>query len=77
MREDFLHYVWRMKRLRLDDLQTTQGESIQILDFGRHNTHAGPDFLEARIRIGDTQWAGNVEMHLQASEWLTHQQQVD
>jgi len=77
MREDFLHYVWRMKRLRLDDLQTTQGESIQIINFGRHNTHAGPDFLEARVKIGDTQWAGNVEMHLQASEWLRHQHQKD
>jgi len=77
MREDFLHYLWRMKRLDFANLQTTQGEPIHILHFGRHNTHAGPDFLEARIQIGDTQWAGNVEMHLQASEWLQHQHQKD
>ena len=77
MREDFLHYLWRMKRLRLDQLQTTQGESIQILHFGRHNTHAGPDFTEARIKIADTLWVGNVEMHLKSSEWLAHRHQED
>jgi len=77
MREDFLHYLWRMKRLRLDQLHTTQGEIIQILHFGRHNTHAGPDFTEARIKIGETLWVGNVEMHLKSSEWITHRHQKD
>ncbi|HNG89727.1 MAG TPA: DUF2851 family protein, partial [Saprospiraceae bacterium] len=42
-----------------------------------HNTHPGPDFFDARIRIGDTTWAGNVEMHLLASEWLAHGHSAD
>ena len=77
MREDFLHYLWRTKRFQLDNLQSTEGEALQISNFGKHNNHAGPDFLEAKIRVGETLWAGNVEMHLNASEWLAHKHQED
>lgn len=77
MKENFLHYLWRMKRFDLSDLKTTQGESISIQNFGSHNTHAGPDFLNAKIRIGDTLWAGNVEIHVHSSEWIAHKHQED
>lgn len=77
MREDFLHYLWRTKRFHLEQLQSTQGESLQITDFGKHNSHAGPDFLEAKVKVGDTLWAGNVEIHLNASDWLAHKHQED
>ena len=30
-----------------------------------------------KTRIGQTQWAGNVEMHLKSSEWLAHNHQND
>lgn len=77
MREDFLHYLWRTKRLDARDLHTTEGESLEILHFGTYNPHSGPDFTNARLRIGDTIWAGNVEMHLCSSEWLVHGHQTD
>ncbi|MEM6316162.1 MAG: DUF2851 family protein [Bacteroidota bacterium] len=77
MREDFLHYLWRTKRFDLNSLQTTEGETVEIGVFGKHNSHAGPDFLEAKIKIGDTLWAGNVEMHVRSSEWIAHQHQND
>jgi hypothetical protein len=77
MKENFLHYLWRMKRFDLSNLQTTEGEQITIQKFGTHNHHAGPDFLNAKIQIGDTLWAGNVEMHLNASEWIAHKHQDD
>ncbi|MBK7870026.1 MAG: DUF2851 family protein [Saprospiraceae bacterium] len=77
MREDFLHYLWRTKRLDARDLHTTEGESLEILHFGTYNPHSGPDFTNARLRIGDTIWAGNVEMHLCSSEWLAHGHQTD
>lgn len=48
-----------------------------ILDTGYQNNDAGPDFLTARIRIGDTEWAGNVEIHVHASEWDAHQHSRD
>ncbi len=77
MKEELLHYLWRTKRFNFTHLPTTQGEVIQILYTGDYNTHAGPDFLNARIRIGNTTWAGNVEMHLCASEWLRHGHAAD
>jgi hypothetical protein len=72
MQEAFLHFLWRTRRFDAQNLQTTQGQSIEIQKIGEHNTHAGPDFFNARLRINDTFWAGNVEMHLRASEWLAH-----
>ncbi len=77
MPESFLHFLWRWRRFDAHNLLTTAGQSLEILHPGEHNTHAGPDFFNARIRIGDTLWAGNVEMHLQASEWLAHRHQED
>ncbi len=77
IREDFLHYLWRTKAFNFDDLTTFDGIPIQIIDFGEYNTDAGPDFLNARIQIGSTLWAGNVEMHVKASEWLKHKHQED
>jgi hypothetical protein len=77
MKEDLLHYIWRTKRFDAADLKTTQGEQVNIISFGQHNNHAGPDFLNARIRIGSTEWAGNVEMHSQASDWIKHQHGTD
>ncbi len=72
MRESFLHFLWRSRRFNAQNLSTTLGFSIEIQQMGEHNTHAGPDFLNARIRLDGTLWAGNVEMHLKASEWLSH-----
>ncbi|RMG78453.1 MAG: DUF2851 family protein, partial [Bacteroidetes bacterium] len=77
MKEDLLHYVWRHKQFDVANLQTTTGETIEIHDAGLPNANAGPDFLNAKIRIGETLWAGNVEMHLHASEWMTHKHHDD
>lgn len=75
--EDFLYFLWRFKRFDFNDLRTTTGEAITLIALGEYNTHAGPDFLNAKIKIGDTLWAGNVEMHLFASDWLKHKHQED
>ncbi len=77
MRESFLHFLWRWRRFHLHALCTTQGQTLEILHPGEWNTDAGPDFFNARIRLGDTVWAGNVEIHLRASEWLLHGHQND
>jgi len=76
MNEDFLHYVWRYNLLPVD-LYTTMGEALQVQHPGAYNRDSGPDFFNARIRIGDTVWAGNVEIHLKASDWFRHNHQDD
>ncbi|MFN0013343.1 MAG: DUF2851 family protein [Saprospiraceae bacterium] len=77
MREDFLHFLWRWRRFDSNDLRTTEGQALEILHPGEMNPHAGPDFFNARVRIGATLWAGNVEMHLNASDWLAHRHDND
>ena len=77
MKEDFLHYLWRMRKFNHVALKTTNGEPLTIQATGEHNLDAGPDFSNARIRIGDMLWAGNVEIHVNASEWYAHKHQED
>lgn len=70
--EDFLHYVWKFRLFNTTELKTVAGEAIHIYSAGVHNTHSGPDFTNARIRIDDTVWAGNVEIHVPSSDWRKH-----
>lgn len=72
MQEDFIHYLWKFKKLSGLELTTTNGESIKIESLGTHNHHSGPDFFNSRLIIGDQKWAGNVEMHVKASDWYLH-----
>ncbi|MDZ7741784.1 MAG: DUF2851 family protein [Bacteroidota bacterium] len=76
MTEEFLHFVWKFKMLSLP-LFLQSGEEVHILRSGIHNHDAGPDFINAMIRIGKTRWAGNVEIHLNASDWFKHRHQND
>jgi hypothetical protein len=77
MKEDFLHYVWQHQYFDKNDLRTTAGEEIQVLRPGQRNADAGPDFLNARLRLGEVEWNGAVEIHLRASDWQRHNHQVD
>src|SRR5690349_19255089 len=77
MQEEFLHYVWKMKLFSMSLLETTEGESLMIFHPGDHSQHSGPDFTNAKIKIGDTVWAGNVEIHVRSSEWIQHKHQDD
>jgi len=66
-----LHFVWK-HRLLGPGLRTREGEPVEVLSAGTHNYDAGPDFIGARLRVGDTLWAGNVEIHLRGSDWARH-----
>lgn len=77
MHEDFLQYVWKNGLLKTNVLRTKEGERVEVLDFGRQNTDAGPDFFNVRVKIGSVLWAGNVEIHLRSSDWYRHSHQHD
>jgi len=76
MTEEFLHYIWQY-RLYTPDLFLQTGEQVEVLHPGMHNSDSGPDFFNARIRIGDTTWAGNIEIHVLSSDWQRHNHQQD
>ncbi len=52
--EELLHYVWKHKLFPLAPLTTTDGKSVEVVDVGLHNRHAGPDFFNAKVRVDGT-----------------------
>ncbi|SHN77220.1 DUF2851 family protein [Chitinophaga sp. CF418] len=75
--EELFQHIWQFRLFTQSGLTTLEGEPLHIDHPGQHNRHAGPDFTAARIRIGDTLWAGNVELHLKTSDWFRHGHQYN
>jgi len=77
MKESILHYIWQNKLFPAHNLQTTDGERLELIDVGKNNADSGPDFFNAKIKIGNTTWAGNIEIHINSSDWNKHNHQSD
>lgn len=77
MTEEFLQYIWKHSLLDRSKLVTSGGKRIEIISAGQHNRDSGPDFFNAKLKIGDTLWAGNVEVHIRSSAWGQHKHQYD
>ena len=75
--ERMSHYVWKHKLYAESGLVTTDGVPVSVIDPGIPNTDAGPDFFNAKVRIGDILWAGNVEIHERSSDWFVHRHDKD
>ena len=76
MNEEFLYYLWTYKLMN-SKLKTTTGSDVIIHSPGQRNYDAGPDFFNAIIDIGPTKWAGNIEIHVNASDWFKHNHDRD
>jgi hypothetical protein len=72
MKESFLHYIWQFQYFTKEALTTCEGHALTVFKTGLLNTHAGPDFQSAKIKIGILEWSGNIEVHVKASEWNDH-----
>ena len=77
MNERLLQFIWQFQYFNHHELQSESGEELQIILPGRFNTNQGPDFLEAKIKIGEALWVGNIEIHVQASDWEKHAHEQD
>lgn len=77
MTEQLLQFIWLHQYFDATRLQTRTGEPIEIIHPGLWNHDQGPDFLQARVRIGGTVWAGAIEIHLRSGDWDLHQHQRD
>lgn len=76
MQESFLHYLWKYS-LFSTPLMLTNGSQVEVLNVGNHNNDSGPDFFNAKIKINETIWVGNVEMHVNTSDWFKHKHDKD
>lgn len=77
MTEKLLQFIWQFRYFNTRSLHSTASEPLQIIRSGTYNTNQGPDFLDARIRIGNTIWAGSVELHVKSSDWILHRHSGD
>ena len=50
----------------------TDGEKIEIVQFGHWNRGAGPDFTEAAIRVDGELKRGSIEIDLDVRSWESH-----
>lgn len=77
MKEAFVQYVWEKQLFTTPCLQTIQKQEIRVIYPGQWSTLAGPDFFNAQVSIEGQVWAGNVEIHLQSSDWFRHHHEQD
>ena len=72
MNERLLQFIWQFQYFNHTYLTTVDDKNLQIIHPGSLNQNAGPDFSEAKIKIDDTTWIGNIELHIKSSHWLQH-----
>ena len=72
MNENLLQYLWKYKIFSKFDFKDTDGNPIEILDFGTLNTNSGPDFSLSKIKTKNIVLAGNIEIHVKSSDWYFH-----
>ncbi|MDP2337618.1 MAG: DUF2851 family protein [Bacteroidota bacterium] len=77
MKEEFLQFIWEHGLFTKNDLKSTDGRPVEIISTGQPNSDSGPDFFNARVRIEDTVWAGNIEIHQKSSHWYRHRHNTD
>lgn len=77
MTERLLQFIWQFQYFNTNELSAVSGEMVRIIFPGQYNTNQGPDFTNAKIKIGNTTWAGTVEIHIKTSDWKKHNHQND
>ena len=75
--ERLLQYIWQFQYFNKTELITTDGDTVQIVIPGQYNSNQGPDFSNAKIIVGNTTWAGTVELHIKTSDWEKHKHGED
>jgi hypothetical protein len=77
MNEKLLQYIWQFQLFNKKDIKTTDNKDLKIYLPGNINRNQGPDFLNGKIKIDDTIWFGNVEIHIKSSDWRIHKHSED
>ncbi len=77
MSEDLLSFIWKHRLFKDFVCFNIEGQSPEIKSVGKQNKNAGPDFIEAKIKVDGTTWVGNVELHSKSSDWNLHKHYQD
>lgn len=77
MKEELLHFIWNYKLLKPQELFSVNGVPIRIIHPGDLNKDAGPDFFNSKIEIDGVKLVGNIEIHVNSSDWIKHGHEND
>jgi len=69
--------LWKNQFFDGRSLCDREAGSIGVITPGVYNRDSGPDFFNTRLIIGGTEWAGNTEIHVNASDWYRHGHHID
>ena len=72
IKEEIFHYLWKTKRLPFHKFSLTDGRKLEVIDVGTHNVESGPDFSNAKIKIDDLIWSGNIEIHVNVNGYAAY-----
>ncbi len=70
--ESFICRIWEGQQKYFTNLLTTAGEPVEIISIGKKNYDGGPDYTDAKIKIGAKTYTGDVEIHRDFSGWEEH-----
>ena len=58
-------------------LHTLDNRPLRIISPGISNSDAGPDYLDALIRLDGRNYRGDVEIHVRQNDWRAHRHHID
>jgi hypothetical protein len=70
--EKLFQKIWLRRDFNRAAATLADGRTLQVLHQGRWNLLGGPDFKGARLRFGNDEVTGDVELHLRAEDWDAH-----
>lgn len=76
MDERFLYHIWDEGHFQ-GELLTIAGKHVNVVYRGHYNTNRGPDFKNAIIEIDGLTHRGSVEIHINTSDWKSHNHHED
>ena len=67
--EKIIYYIWKNRLFPLTGLRTTSGEAVRVINCGYNDSSKINVFHDAKIKIGENTWVGNVILHSKSSDW--------
>jgi hypothetical protein len=77
MQEEILYQYWHYYAICGKKVSLPGGHTLRVLSEGELNRQRGPDIRFARFLFDDIIYQGDVEFHLNASDWYHHGHHLD